>query len=528
MTDAGTFEDPRRFGRERAVEGLLYTDFGRDVDRVFFVESFRVGVGGGASLRTREQVAPVVTARPWGWWITGIAAAVLIAGGLCFSGKLGTLRIQGPAQVEPAAAATATIARISGSVQLVGPRGARTAGPGVMLQAGDRLTVGDAGSLIEVRYSDGARLQMRQNSEVVFRPEGGAFFYSTRANARAEILVSKGGLAADVPRLPGKREVFATPHAEIMVVGTRFTITAMVDASRVDMLEGQVEVWNRGTQEAVDLPAGRYAVLGAQAAVGDRPAAQASAGRGTRTRQGLQVLYTFREGKGDIIRDLSGVGTPLNLRIRDAAAVRWLPGAGLALPASNMIRSQQPARKIVQACRQTEELTIEAWLRPLRVDQQGIARILTCSQNTGLARNFSLGMEYRYAPWGASYVTRMRSTVAEGEGGYPEIYTLRDLVTTRLTHVVFCRDRHDKLLFYVNGVDQYGAITYGDQHTFYAQRRETGGRFSNWDPRLPLVLGNELTGDRPWLGELHLVAVYNRALSPAEIRQNYQAGPQAE
>ena len=36
-------------------------------------------------------------------------------------------------------------------------------------------------------------------------------------------------------------------------------------------------------------------------------------------------------------------------------------------------------------------------------------------------------------------------------------------------------------------------------------------------------LGNEGTTDRPWLGEYHLVAIYNRALSDQEILQNFKA-----
>jgi hypothetical protein len=37
-------------------------------------------------------------------------------------------------------------------------------------------------------------------------------------------------------------------------------------------------------------------------------------------------------------------------------------------------------------------------------------------------------------------------------------------------------------------------------------------------------LANEADGDRPWLGDFHLVAFYGRALSPAEIGQNFQSG----
>jgi glycopeptide antibiotics resistance protein len=49
--------------------------------------------------------------------------------------------------------------------------------------------------------------------------------------------------------------------------------------------------------------------------------------------------------------------------------------------------------------------------------------------------------------------------------------------------------------------------------------------FSNWDPALPLNLGNETTLSRPWLGEFHGVALYERALSHDEVRTNLSAGP---
>jgi hypothetical protein len=41
---------------------------------------------------------------------------------------------------------------------------------------------------------------------------------------------------------------------------------------------------------------------------------------------------------------------------------------------------------------------------------------------------------------------------------------------------------------------------------------------------MPLLLANELSEDRPWLGVLHLAAVYSRALAPGEVVHNYEAG----
>ena len=52
-----------------------------------------------------------------------------------------------------------------------------------------------------------------------------------------------------------------------------------------------------------------------------------------------------------------------------------------------------------------------------------------------------------------------------------------------------------------------------------------GGDFANWDTGCPLTVGNEPSGDRPWLGELYLLAVFDRSLTGNEIVQNFVAGP---
>jgi regulation of enolase protein 1 (concanavalin A-like superfamily) len=65
----------------------------------------------------------------------------------------------------------------------------------------------------------------------------------------------------------------------------------------------------------------------------------------------------------------------------------------------------------------------------------------------------------------------------------------------------------------------------GIQH---ATTQAVSGTFSNWNSAHPLILGNETTFDRSWLGTLYLVALYDRALSLAEIQQNYNAGSGAQ
>jgi hypothetical protein len=51
---------------------------------------------------------------------------------------------------------------------------------------------------------------------------------------------------------------------------------------------------------------------------------------------------------------------------------------------------------------------------------------------------------------------------------------------------------------------------------------------ADWDLSYPLLLGNERDGDRQWEGEIKYVALYDRALSPAEIGDPRSRGAAAE
>ena len=53
---------------------------------------------------------------------------------------------------------------------------------------------------------------------------------------------------------------------------------------------------------------------------------------------------------------------------------------------------------------------------------------------------------------------------------------------------------------------------------------QKGGTISNWDNTFAFVLGNEVSGDDSWQGLIKLVAVHSRAMSAAQVLQNYNAG----
>jgi PKD repeat protein len=103
-------------------------------------------------------------------------------------------------------------------------------------------------------------------------------------------------------------------------------------------------------------------------------------GEKERVTTGQQALYDFSEGSGLVVIDRANAGAPLNLTIEEGGAVRWLEGGGLKLRAAARLKSNGAARKVIDACRQANAITVEAWIKPANVTQSGPARILSYFQ----------------------------------------------------------------------------------------------------------------------------------------------------
>jgi hypothetical protein len=218
------------------------------------------------------------------------------------------------------------------------------------------------------------------------------------------------------------------------------------------------------------------------------------------------VLYDFSEGAGAVVHDQSGIEPALDLVIADADHVRWLK-PGLAVEEATIITSLQQADKLIAQCQASNEVTIEAWLKPSRMDQRGPARILTLSADPS-NRNFTLGQGLLGQPEQAMYDVRLRTTATDNNG-LPSL-SAGDNLTTTLTHVVYTREAAGEAILYINGEAQ--------------GRRTIDGNFANWNLNFYLALGNEFANERPWVGEYYMIALYCEALSADTIQTRVQAG----
>ena len=222
------------------------------------------------------------------------------------------------------------------------------------------------------------------------------------------------------------------------------------------------------------------------------------------------ALYTFEEAAGTTVRDVSGAGARLDLTVLDGAAVSWIPGGGLSIDASTAVVSSGSATKLFDGVQSSQELSIEAWVKPSSVTQFGPARIVAMSVDPSTnGANFILGQGVN-ATSSDTYDVRLRTTTTTNFGT-PSLTSPGGALTMDLTHVVYTRASTGEARLYVNGALVESGVS--------------AGTLASWNPGYVLSLANEPTVDRPWLGELHLVALYARALDAGEVDLNFQAGP---
>ncbi|HSW32434.1 MAG TPA: LamG domain-containing protein, partial [Steroidobacteraceae bacterium] len=224
---------------------------------------------------------------------------------------------------------------------------------------------------------------------------------------------------------------------------------------------------------------------------------------GNRYNSNVIGLWEFKTGNGKVAYDTSGVEPALNLNL--SGDVTWVGGWGINVKRGKAQGSTAASRKLHDLIKGTGEYSIEAWVAPGNVAQED-SRIVSYSGGT-TSRNFMLGQTLY------SYDFYNRSSATD-QNGDPKLTTSdddEDLQAT-LQHVVATYDPVNGRRIYVNG-----EFT-GDADP------SASSTIADWDDTFAFVLGNEVSGDRQFEGIFRLVAVHNRAMTPAQINQNFQAG----
>jgi hypothetical protein len=223
----------------------------------------------------------------------------------------------------------------------------------------------------------------------------------------------------------------------------------------------------------------------------------------------LIAFWDFKEGVGSVAHDSSGVAPAIDLALEGPTL---MSSYGIRVETGRAIATQAASRKLynilAEPSRGTQQYTLEAWVANANVVQEGPARIVTYSANSG-SRNFGLGQVTYY------YNFRNRTVSPDiNDNGNPALQTAdadRDAQAT-LQHVVVTYDQYRGRRVYVNGA--------------WTEDLDEIEPFPlwNWNESHRVVMGNDVDNDRPWQGTIRLVAIYKYALGDAQIRQNFDAG----
>jgi hypothetical protein len=225
---------------------------------------------------------------------------------------------------------------------------------------------------------------------------------------------------------------------------------------------------------------------------------------GGRFEQDVIAKWEFKTGSGVTAFDTSGVEPAMNLSM--SGNVNWIGGWGIQLTSGKAQASTASSKKIHDLVTATGEMSIETWVVPANVTQEGPARIISYAGGT-TTRNFTLGQTlYNY-----DFLLRSSETDANGEAALSTA-DADEVLQASLQHVVINFDPVNGRQIYVNG-------EYTDDADPVAI-----GNLNDWNDTYAFVLGNEVSGDRPWSGSIKMVAVHNRLLTSEQIQQNFDVG----
>ncbi len=224
---------------------------------------------------------------------------------------------------------------------------------------------------------------------------------------------------------------------------------------------------------------------------------------GNRYEDAQVALWEFKTGSGLVAYDTSGVDPAIDLNF--SGDVEWFGGWGITINDGKAQGSTTASAKLYDILQESGEFSIEAWVIPANVTQEE-ARIVSYSAGT-LSRNFTLQQTlYDY-----DFQLRTNQTSLNGD---PALSTLAgaDVLQATLQHVVATYNPIDGRRLYVNGVleSQTDPVP--------------GGTLVDWQDTFAFVLGNEASNDGLWQGTFRLAAIHRRALTAAQVVQNFDVG----
>ncbi|MFK7889148.1 MAG: S8 family serine peptidase [Gammaproteobacteria bacterium] len=214
----------------------------------------------------------------------------------------------------------------------------------------------------------------------------------------------------------------------------------------------------------------------------------------------LEALFVFDELDGNKVFDRRDDKTdaPVNLVVADTSNTSW--GSTSLKFNQPTVASGQRTSAIARECKNSNEMTLEAWVQPANASQAGPANIVSLTNGQG-GSNFVLQQVADRFTFGVR-------TAANAGGEY--VTSSSQAVSANMQHIVITANASGSAKMYIDGV--------------FESNQWLGSDFSNWFATSTLSLSSA-NSNQVWLGEYGMLAVHCDALSSSKVSQHYNAGP---
>jgi hypothetical protein len=210
-----------------------------------------------------------------------------------------------------------------------------------------------------------------------------------------------------------------------------------------------------------------------------------------------ELLFQWDDNKENS-QFIDGSGKLRHVYLKPEGGARFGPNGEMHILGGAFVPDGAFNKEIRDACRKSDQITIEAIVTTSRTPQFGPARIVSLSRSPA-KRNFTLGQEGDYL------VLRLQTSNTNRNGMDFKLAPIQPGVPSH----VLVTYKPGLLVCYLNG-------------NIASQTNFERGSFDKWHgSSYSLIFGNEVGGVRPWEGYLDSVAIYSRFIDAEEAAKKF-------
>jgi hypothetical protein len=221
--------------------------------------------------------------------------------------------------------------------------------------------------------------------------------------------------------------------------------------------------------------------------------------RPARVTTGLQAIWPFDEGAGDVVHDRRGLTPAYDLARPSPTTTTW-SAAGLTFIEPTCAKSAMMLGRPVTACGLAGVGALEAWITATNDTQGASARPAIIAGLVGSinSRGFEISQDRK------AIVAHARTSSVPTA---PPLYADNVIVPGQRIHVMLVQEPTAQKL-YINGELKGQQVT----------------SVMAWES-FAMFVGADVGLNAPWLGTVSLVSLYCSALTAAQVKANFDYGP---